>query len=61
MRAGGGALLVISFILFGYNMFATVIVRKPVQHPEQMSVAPADRADLLPADSPPMLADERRL
>jgi cbb3-type cytochrome c oxidase subunit I len=41
MRAGGGALLVISFLLFGYNMFATVAKRKPVQHPKPVKPAPA--------------------
>lgn len=33
LRAIGGTLLVISFILFTYNIFATVISRKPRVHP----------------------------
>lgn len=34
MRASGGALLVISFILYTYNIFATILVRKPIGRPE---------------------------
>jgi cbb3-type cytochrome c oxidase subunit I len=34
MRATGGVLLVVSFFLFTYNMFATVIKRKKVVEPE---------------------------
>ena len=42
MRAAGGALLVTSFLLFGYNVFATVIKRVPVQHPEPVAKHAAD-------------------
>ena len=33
MRATGGILLVISFILFAYNLIATVVVRRPLAEP----------------------------
>jgi cbb3-type cytochrome oxidase subunit 1 len=33
LRAIGGALVVISFIMFAYNIFATVIKRKPIMEP----------------------------
>jgi cbb3-type cytochrome oxidase subunit 1 len=59
MRAGGGALLVISFLLFGYNIFATVIKRKPVQHPEPVGAsasgaAPYDHTEPVPTPVPTM-------
>jgi cbb3-type cytochrome oxidase subunit 1 len=40
LRAIGGTLLVISFILFTYNVFATLVKRKPQVLPAQ-SVQPA--------------------
>jgi cbb3-type cytochrome oxidase subunit 1 len=61
MRAGGGALLVISFLLFGYNMFATVARRKPVQHPKPVTAvlvgdpSPGEELGSLPAAAPTML------
>jgi cbb3-type cytochrome oxidase subunit 1 len=33
MRASGGGLLVISFAIFSFNVFATVLQRKPMHHP----------------------------
>jgi cytochrome c oxidase cbb3-type subunit 1 len=40
LRAIGGMLLVISFVLFTYNVFATLVSRKPVAQPMQ-NVQPA--------------------
>lgn len=43
MRASGGGLLVISFAIFSFNIFATVVRRKPASQPEallQASVSP---------------------
>jgi cytochrome c oxidase cbb3-type subunit 1 len=54
MRAGGGALLVISFLLFGYNMFATVAKRKPVQHPEPVKATSGAAPRIESADSAPV-------
>ncbi len=54
MRAGGGALLVISFLLFGYNMFATVAKRKPVQHPKPLKTASGAAPRTESADSAPV-------
>ena len=34
LRAIGGALLVISFILFTYNILATIIKKKPISSPD---------------------------
>jgi cbb3-type cytochrome oxidase subunit 1 len=34
LRAVGGTLLVVSFVLFTYNIFATVARRKPLAQPE---------------------------
>jgi cbb3-type cytochrome oxidase subunit 1 len=50
MRAGGGALLVISFILFGYNIFATVIKRVPAEHPKPVAGVPTGA---MPASTEP--------
>jgi cbb3-type cytochrome oxidase subunit 1 len=33
MRASGGGLLVISFAIFAFNIFATVLQRKPIERP----------------------------
>jgi cbb3-type cytochrome oxidase subunit 1 len=57
MRAGGGALLVISFLLFGYNIFATAIKRLPVQHPEPVKAAAPvlEGADSAAAPAPALL------
>jgi hypothetical protein len=38
MRATGGILLVISFVLFVYNVYATAIRRVPDVQPETTSV-----------------------
>jgi cytochrome c oxidase cbb3-type subunit 1 len=40
MRAIGGALIVISFIIFTFNIFATAIQRKPVLRPVLPPAAP---------------------
>jgi cbb3-type cytochrome c oxidase subunit I len=40
MRAAGGAMIVISFIIFTYNIFATAIQRKPVLKPVVPMAAP---------------------
>jgi len=40
LRAIGGTLLVISFVLFTFNVFATIVKRKPQVLPVQ-SVKPA--------------------
>ena len=49
LRASGGILLVISFGLFAYNIFATVIIRKEdiqpsflVKHVETQAIGLAD-------------------
>jgi cbb3-type cytochrome oxidase subunit 1 len=44
LRAMGGALVVISFILFAYNIIATIIKRQPVSEPnlEQLQPIPAE-------------------
>jgi cbb3-type cytochrome c oxidase subunit I len=47
LRAAGGALVVISFVVFAYNIFATAILRKPVAHPTppiQASASPVPAA-----------------
>jgi cbb3-type cytochrome c oxidase subunit I len=54
LRAAGGALLVTSFFLFGYNMFATVIKRLPVQHPEPVTKA----AQTTPATPAPLAVED---
>ena len=33
MRASGGALVVLGFVVFSYNILATAIVRRPAQQP----------------------------
>ena len=42
LRAIGGTLLVVSFVLFTYNVFATLIQRKPVSRPAIAAPAAAD-------------------
>jgi cbb3-type cytochrome oxidase subunit 1 len=44
LRAMGGALVVISFSLFAYNILATIIKRQPVSEPnlEQLQPIPAE-------------------
>jgi len=36
LRASGGALLVVSFILFAYNIISTLVVRPPVEEPQAL-------------------------
>ena len=43
LRASGGTLLVTSFVLFAYNIFATIWQRRPVSRPA-MPMAPAESA-----------------
>lgn len=40
LRAVGGVLLVFNFILFTYNVVATLIARKPLEEPETLPQAP---------------------
>jgi cbb3-type cytochrome oxidase subunit 1 len=42
LRAIGGTLLVTSFALFTYNIFATLIQRKPVSRPAIAAPVAAD-------------------
>jgi cbb3-type cytochrome c oxidase subunit I len=41
LRATGGMLIVISFILFAYNVFATALQRRPVERPASVPISGA--------------------
>lgn len=52
LRIMGGALLAISFIMFLYNLIATVVVRRPAEEPDAaVIVAPAARITAPPRDA----------
>jgi cbb3-type cytochrome c oxidase subunit I len=54
LRIMGGSLLVTSFVMFAYNIFATVAVRRPLDVPDLLPVKPADA----PMPVTPVLAEE---
>jgi cbb3-type cytochrome oxidase subunit 1 len=41
LRAIGGILLVTSFVLFTYNVFATLVQRRPLSQPDLVATAAA--------------------
>ena len=45
LRAAGGSVLWMSFLLFAYNVFATVIVRKPYHSPVISSYAICEKTN----------------
>jgi hypothetical protein len=41
LRATGGILVVINFILFAYNAFATALQRRPIERPASVPISGA--------------------
>jgi cbb3-type cytochrome c oxidase subunit I len=57
LRIMGGSLLVISFCMFAWNIFATVIVRRPFEQPEMPTREPMFRSQAATAVAPTVAAE----